>query len=68
MEKICLLTFDVEEWFQVENLKSAIHPKDWSTKKSSVIQNTNYILDILQTFDVKTTFFILGWLAERYRD
>ena len=25
---ICLLSFDVEEWFQVENLKSEISKKD----------------------------------------
>lgn len=66
MKKICLLTFDVEEWFQVENLKSAIPSEDWSKKKSSVIQNTNYILDILKEYDLKTTFFVLGWLAEKY--
>jgi polysaccharide deacetylase family protein (PEP-CTERM system associated) len=66
MKKACLLTFDVEEWFQVENLKSAIQPEDWTHKKSSVIQNTNRILDILDKFNITTTFFILGWLAEKY--
>ncbi|MEJ2636672.1 MAG: polysaccharide deacetylase family protein [Calditrichia bacterium] len=65
-ENHCLLTFDIEEWFQVENLKGAIRKSDWESRKSSVNQNTAVILDILNEYNVKGTFFVLGWIAERY--
>ncbi|MFX0136349.1 MAG: polysaccharide deacetylase family protein [Candidatus Hodarchaeota archaeon] len=63
--KICLLSFDVEEWFQVENLKGAIRESEWEIKKSTVVQNTHRILDLLDQYNLKGTFFILGWVAER---
>ena len=65
-KKYCLFTFDVEEWFQVENFKSAIKKGDWENKRSSVQQNTRKILDILNEHQVKSTFFILGWIAEKF--
>ena len=66
--KYCLLSFDVEEWFQVENLKGAISRSEWEQQNSSVEKNTTRILDILAEFDVKATFFVLGWVAERHKD
>jgi polysaccharide deacetylase family protein (PEP-CTERM system associated) len=61
----CLLTFDIEEWFQVENLKGAVHRKEWEQKHSTVAQNTMRILSLLSKYEVSATFFILGWVAER---
>jgi polysaccharide deacetylase family protein (PEP-CTERM system associated) len=65
MKKICLLSFDVEDWFQVENLKGAIDKKDWEKKESRVEKNTQKLLQILDEYNTKATFFILGWIAER---
>jgi polysaccharide deacetylase family protein (PEP-CTERM system associated) len=64
--KYCLLTFDIEEWFQVENLKGTIKSEEWSNKKSSVVENTCNIIDLLSKYKINATFFILGWIAERY--
>jgi len=66
--KYCLLTFDIEEWYQVENFKILIDYKDWHNKPSSVFTNTNRIIEILDDFNIKATFFILGWIAENYPD
>ncbi len=63
MNRVCLFTFDIEEWFQVENLKGAITREDWKSKKSTVEKNTEKILDILDKHNIKGTFFILGWIA-----
>jgi polysaccharide deacetylase family protein (PEP-CTERM system associated) len=63
--KTCLLTFDVEEWFQVENLRAAIPRDDWAKYPSSVLKNTEQILTLLQKHNLTATFFILGWVAER---
>lgn len=65
MQNSCLITIDVEEWFQVENLRSAF-PKDiWENQMSTVVKNTKRILDILDTYNIKATFFILGMVAEK---
>jgi polysaccharide deacetylase family protein (PEP-CTERM system associated) len=61
-----LLSIDVEDWFQVENLKQAIDKDSWGDKISRIDRNINLILDLLKQKDVKATFFVLGWIAERY--
>ncbi len=65
MSLFSFLTFDIEEWFQVENLRSSIHPDEWIYKKSTLEENTNKILHILDRHNVRSTFFILSWVAER---
>jgi len=62
-----LLTFDVEDWFQVENFKEYISFDSWNSRKLRVEKNTYTILNLLDsfTFKPKATFFILGWIAQR---
>ncbi len=66
-DKYILLTFDVEDWFQVENFKGYIPFSSWSSFDLRVENNTRIILDLLDSFafQVKATFFILGWIARR---
>lgn len=59
-------TCDVEDYYQVEALKSFISREDWESYPSRVEQNTQKILDVLKKKNVKGTFFILGWLAQRF--
>jgi peptidoglycan/xylan/chitin deacetylase (PgdA/CDA1 family) len=66
--KSILLTFDIEEWFHVENMKGSIRKDEWEYKKSTVVQNTQRILDVLDKYQIPATFFILGWVAERHPD
>ncbi|MDY0131710.1 MAG: polysaccharide deacetylase family protein [Desulforegulaceae bacterium] len=65
-EKKIFLTFDVEDWFQVENFKQNISFSSWKERELRVYDNTIKVLDILDSFSfkVKGTFFILGWLAD----
>ena len=67
MNKTILLTFDVEDWFQVENFKEYIPFSSWDSNELRVERNTNKILDILDSFTFKprATFFILGWIAKK---
>jgi len=65
MEIINSLSFDVEDWFHVENLKGAISFSDWDYCDLRVVENTHRILRILDRCHTKATFFILGWVAER---
>lgn len=68
--KTILLTFDVEDWFQVENFKEYIPYSSWDSKELRVEKNTIELLDLLDAASspVQATFFILGWIAERYPD
>jgi polysaccharide deacetylase family protein (PEP-CTERM system associated) len=59
------LSFDIEDWFQVENMKSAIPFSGWDTLELRVVRNTERILKILRDSDTRATFFVLGWVAER---
>ena len=65
-----LLTFDVEDWFQVENFKGSIDFSAWHSSELRVEKSTVKILDLLDEFSFKpkATFFILGWIAEKLPD
>lgn len=60
-----LLSVDVEEWFQAESLSQSIYRGSWNEQRFRVEQNIDLILGILNEFEVKATFFCLGWIAER---
>jgi len=59
------MSVDVEDWFQVENLKPVVARETWDSRESRVVRNTTRILDLLQQQGAHATFFILGWVAER---
>ncbi|MCL5027591.1 MAG: DUF3473 domain-containing protein [Bacteroidetes bacterium] len=61
-----LLSVDVEDWFQVENLKQAINRESWPRYESRVEKNIYLILKILDERNTKATFFVLGWIAEKH--
>lgn len=61
-----VLTFDIEDWFHILDLPGDKNIGKWSEYESRVEQNTFKILTILQRYKVKATFFILGWIAEKY--
>ena len=67
MTKFISLTFDVEDWFQVENFKAYIDFSTWRSFELRVKKNTEKILDTLGSFPNKprATFFILGWVAKK---
>jgi len=60
-----VLTFDVEEYFHAEAFAGVVRPEDWPTFGSRVVDATERLLDILDYADVRATFFVLGWVAER---
>jgi polysaccharide deacetylase family protein (PEP-CTERM system associated) len=62
------LTVDVEDYFQVSALEPHFQRQDWHRIPARVQANTARILDMLAAHEVKATFFVLGWVAERYPD
>ena len=61
----CLLTFDIEEWFQAENLRRVFPRAAWDSVPRRVVGTTQIVLDLLAEARLRATFFILGWVAER---
>jgi polysaccharide deacetylase family protein (PEP-CTERM system associated) len=59
------LTFDVEEYFQVEAFSALVDRGAWSHLPSRVVACTERILDLLDAHGTSATFFVLGWVAER---
>jgi len=60
------LTVDVEDYFHVAALAPNIHRDSWASRESRVVDNTQKLLAIFEQFDVRGTFFVLGWVAEKY--
>jgi len=59
------LTIDVEDYFHVTAFEQQIKPWEWDTYPLRVEGNTLRILDMLDEFALRATFFVLGWVAER---
>ena len=60
-----VLSIDVEDWFQVENLHGIVPRERWESMPLRVERNLDCILGILDPLNIKATFFTLGWVAER---
>ena len=61
-------TVDVEDYFQVSAFESSVARERWPEFESRVVANTLRIADLLEETHVHGTFFILGWVAERFPD
>ncbi|HQX52680.1 MAG TPA: DUF3473 domain-containing protein [Planctomycetaceae bacterium] len=59
-------TVDVEDYFQVSAFASVIKPSDWDHYECRVERSTRQILEIAAKQSTTGTFFILGWVAERF--
>ena len=63
-----VMSIDVEDWFCVYNLSRHIPYADWGRCESRVERNTLRLLDLFGRHQVEATFFVLGWVAERFPD
>ena len=63
-----ILTFDIEDWFHILDNKSSKGVKEWSNYETRIYNGIENILSILDNCNVKATFFVLGWIAEKYPD
>ncbi len=61
-----VLSFDVEEHFQVAAFWSVARRREWDRLGSRVEHNTMKIANLLSEHSTKATFFVLGWVAERH--
>jgi polysaccharide deacetylase family protein (PEP-CTERM system associated) len=59
-------TVDVEEYFQVSALENVVARAAWGRQESRLRTGLDQVLDLLATHGSRGTFFILGWIADRY--
>ena len=59
-------TVDVEDYFQVTAFEQDIPRSKWPDFSSRVVQNTQRLLELLDRHRVHGTFYVLGWIAERF--
>lgn len=61
-----VFSVDVEDYFQVEAFSRVIDKATWENYAPRVEANTRKILELLAQRDVRGTFFVLGWVAQRF--
>lgn len=67
MKKIInAMSVDVEDYFQVSAFEKVISREQWDKLPCRVEMNTHRLLDLFAELNIKSTFFTLGWVAERY--
>lgn len=59
-----LLTILVEDYFHVGAFENLIQQRNWQNFEPRYEQNTLKTLDLLDRYDTKATFFVLGWIAD----
>ena len=59
------LTVDVEDYFQVSAFERDISRADWDNIPLRVENNTRRLLEMFDGCNIRATFFVLGWVAER---
>jgi polysaccharide deacetylase family protein (PEP-CTERM system associated) len=56
-------TVDVEEYFQVKALESAVSREEWISCPSRLARSIDELLETLDRHGARGTFFVLGWIA-----
>ncbi|MCH2132894.1 MAG: polysaccharide deacetylase family protein [Phycisphaerales bacterium] len=60
------MSFDIEDWFHMVEIDAVADTGKWETFPSLVERYTDQILAQLAAHETRATFFMLGWIAERY--
>jgi len=60
------MTVDVEDYFQVSAFEPHVERERWNDYECRVERNVDRILELFSRQGIRGTFFVLGWIAERY--
>ncbi len=66
MPVVNAMSVDVEDYFHVSVFDGIVPRTQWAQMESRVCANTTRLMDLFAEFNVRSTFFVLGWVAERY--
>lgn len=62
----CAMSVDVEDYFHTEAMTKVINRSLWDRMPTRVVHNTERLLDIFSKHEIRATFFVLGWVAEKF--
>jgi polysaccharide deacetylase family protein (PEP-CTERM system associated) len=62
------MSVDVEDYFQVSAFERHVSRADWDRIPRRVAANVDRVLALFAERNVRATFFMLGWVAERHPD
>ena len=60
------MTVDVEDYFHAASFDRVVSRSSWASRDSRVVRNTETLLEVFDRAGIHATFFILGWVAERF--
>ena len=60
------MSIDVEDYFHVSVFDGVVPRRDWDRMPTRVVGNTERLLGLFDEFRVRATFFVLGWVVERF--
>ncbi len=60
------LSFDIEDWFHMVEIDAVADTERWPRLESLVERYTEWIVQTVTEANVKATFFLLGWIADRH--
>jgi polysaccharide deacetylase family protein (PEP-CTERM system associated) len=60
------LTIDLEDYYQVSAFANSVRSDAWESYPGRLEQNTSRLLGFLDTAGHKATFFVLGWVAQKF--
>lgn len=63
MKKFAVLAMDVEDWFHLDYFLDS-----GCDRSQSAMDGLNIYLELLKKYRIKTTFFVVGELVEKYKD
>jgi polysaccharide deacetylase family protein (PEP-CTERM system associated) len=60
------MTVDVEDYFHASAFDRGVSRAAWDQLESRVVPNTRRLLEMFSAHDVRATFFVLGWVADKF--
>jgi len=61
-----VISVDVEDYFHPSEVQASVGSGQWDSLPSRVVPSTRRALELLARHNTVGTFFILGWVAERF--
>ncbi len=61
-----ILTFDIEDWFHILDFEETESLDSWNKFESRLSISIEFIFKKLEESGQNATFFVLGWIAEKY--
>ena len=61
-----VVSVDVEDYFHAEAMTPVVQPSQWDQYSCRVEGNTQRLLDLFASRQIQATFFVVGWVAERF--